>query len=574
MKLNAKNKFTYALMFFLTTTAVYATAPTYFEGSAHNSVPYSRTFHEGTFLDFTHNETVLPSFDAPRTEVISIVENIENNSVVINLSSNITSVNHFMIESEHSHVYDHGHRLVLDFINASTNLDRTTTSNLSNISYIRTYDHTAYNLARIVFDLYTLNNYTIHLSEDNSSVIIVFEQNYIHNVYLQPAPNNIDVLSLSGKWAPSVTIYRHSGRYIRIAADGPISEPMGLFWHYVYRDIDFLTHFNFVRQMFFEDGYLILRVNEYVNLRVQHENEYTHIVISAPTFQNITIDRYNNNLFLHIDNLQYTHTHDYLNNRNIFTLNGNFEGHFGEGLIPFFGDYVSFVEILTYGGVTHLILHDSSHISSARLTPAQGGGFAIMSRHPREFYDFIVVIDPGHGGHDPGAVHFSLGEANYVLYISNRVYESINRHPNIRAFMTRKTDVFVPLIDRALIANGVADLFVSLHVNGFYNAAANGTETFYLPREDEFNFPISRNRVAYIFHENLRANLGLSNRGVRQANFSVLRNTVMPSVLLEPGFISNPNDYRVLASQAGRDAYVFSVYSSILQVMGYYLNSR
>ncbi|MCL1924202.1 MAG: N-acetylmuramoyl-L-alanine amidase [Defluviitaleaceae bacterium] len=562
MKLKSSSKFTWALVALLGTTTVYANAPTVFPIPNYESVRYSSNTYSGASTSFRVNETVLPYIEAPQAEITMVTGT--GNTLIIQATSEITAVEHFVIEADEES--GAAPRLVLDIMNAENSLPENFSIGLTNVFSVRTNGHEAYNLTRIVFDMHQLRNYDISFSEDRTQIIITFEQNEIQAISINPR-QGYDLLSIRGLWSPTITLSQHLDRYMRIAIDGNGSSitsiAKGL------ESVDFRsTNLRFITAAHYVDGYLIFSINDSINYEVSHIGDEVLIRILPPSFRNITIDRENNNLLLNTEMpLQFTHVHDYHNNRNVFTLNGDFSSEFGFGRIPFFGDYVDFIDIVHYAGATHFILNDSRHISSARFIQSYEGGFAILSRHPRDLYDFVVVLDAGHGGHDPGAIRGTITESHYVLYINNRVYSLINAHQNIRAFATRTTDVFVPLVERASFANNVADLFVSIHVNAFTRSDVNGTETFYLPRYDESNFPISRNRVANIFHRNLLTNLGLNDRGVRQANFSVLRNTTMPSVLLEPGFISNPRDYSVLASQTGRNTYVQTIYQSIIQVM-------
>ena len=558
MKSKFSSKFSWVIIALMGTTIVYADAPTVLPSPNHEAIPYITNVYYDTSLIFSQNEAILPRAEFSRAEITMVTGS--GNTLIIQANSPITSAEHFIIEAED----ESAARLVLDIYNASLDLPETFNVNLSNIENARSYEYTEDNISRIVFDMNGIFDYEISLSEDRTQIIILFVENHIEDMGMSFG-DYFDFLWFRGEWAPTITVHKHLDRYIRLELDGNISEKAEILAN---SGFDFASSFHFIKDVYYVDGYLILAINEYVDYEVVHFENDTFIRILPSTFRNITIDRENNILLLHIEgNLQATHIHDYLENRNIFTLNGDFSSYFGYGFIPFFGDYVDFIEIVNYGGFTHFILHDSSHISSALFLGDEYGEFAIQSIHPRDLYDFVVFLDPGHGGTDPGAIHFGTSEADYVLDISNRVYEIINGIPNMRAFATRTTDVFVPLVDRAIMANNVSDLFVSIHANAFSNSNVRGTETFYIPREDESNFGISRNRVANIFHQNLLHNFNFPNRGVQQSNLSVLRNTNMPSVLLEAGFLSNPTEHATLTSQAGRDAYVRSIYNSIIQVM-------
>jgi N-acetylmuramoyl-L-alanine amidase len=219
---------------------------------------------------------------------------------------------------------------------------------------------------------------------------------------------------------------------------------------------------------------------------------------------------------------------------------------------------------------------------------------------------FIVVIDPGHGGKDPGAVSKGVREKDVVLAIGRKLGRFINEgFPDVKVIFTRNTDVFVPLIDRSNLANkNKANLFISLHANFCGTPSTKGTETFVLGlhrSDDNLEVAKKENSVilleddysttyegfdpnlseSYIMFEltqdiymdqslsfadaiqqQFKSNLENSNRGVKQAGFLVLRQSSMPSVLIETGFISSPSEAAYLNSESGQQAIAQSVFEA------------
>lgn len=218
----------------------------------------------------------------------------------------------------------------------------------------------------------------------------------------------------------------------------------------------------------------------------------------------------------------------------------------------------------------------------------------------------VVIIDPGHGGKDPGAVSKGIQEKDVVLAIGLKLGKYINESfPDVKVIFTRSTDVFVPLIDRSRIANkNKADLFISLHANTCGTPSTGGTETFVLGlhRSNE-NLDVAKkeNSVillednykstyenfdpnspeSYIMFELVQDNyldqslsfaddiqrqfknrLDNSNRGVKQAGFLVLRQSSMPSVLVETGFVSNTADANKLKSEEGQHVIAHSIFEA------------
>ena len=217
----------------------------------------------------------------------------------------------------------------------------------------------------------------------------------------------------------------------------------------------------------------------------------------------------------------------------------------------------------------------------------------------------VVVIDPGHGGKDFGASVGNAKEKDIVLDVALRLGESIKTsYPEIKVIYTRSKDVFIPLYDRANIANkNKADVFISIHVNGTQNPTAQGTETFVLGEhrskenlevekkensvillEDDYtttyegydpNSPESNIMFLAIQSEYLEQSIMLASevqdqfrsakrgdRSVKQAGFLVLRQTTMPSVLIELGFISHPNERNYLMSEKGKSTLSASIFNA------------
>lgn len=223
--------------------------------------------------------------------------------------------------------------------------------------------------------------------------------------------------------------------------------------------------------------------------------------------------------------------------------------------------------------------------------------------------DFVVVIDPGHGGHDPGAVGRRGKEKNINLNVALKVGRLIQNNCNdVKVIYTRKTDVFIPLDRRAQIANNAkADLFISIHTNSVARGrTVRGAETYTLglhrteenlevakkensviliednyeqryagfnPNSSEsyiiFEFVQDKNmeksvKLATLIQRQFKSTAKRIDKGVHQAGFLVLRATSMPSVLVELGYISTPEEEQYLLSDVGSTALSNSIYQAFL----------
>ena len=149
----------------------------------------------------------------------------------------------------------------------------------------------------------------------------------------------------------------------------------------------------------------------------------------------------------------------------------------------------------------------------------------------------IIVLDPGHGGSDFGAVLGSRRESDDTLKLALEVKKLLEAQGQ-QVIMTRSTDIFVSLSERSAISNrNNADLFVSIHRNASSSSAANGVENFVFTTA-----PTSTVRAAFDVLDEVVTVGVQNNRGVKRGNFAVLRSTHAPAMLLEMGFITNIRD--------------------------------
>jgi N-acetylmuramoyl-L-alanine amidase len=210
-----------------------------------------------------------------------------------------------------------------------------------------------------------------------------------------------------------------------------------------------------------------------------------------------------------------------------------------------------------------------------------------------------IVIDPGHGGHDPGAKGKGVTEAELVLDVALRLEKLLQKVPGIEVILTRRTDEFIQLPERTAIANREgADLFLSIHANASTNGQAHGIETYFL------NFANNQSAAAVAARENAASTqamgglpdfvkaIALNNKldesrdfalhvqramverqkttnkllkdlGVKQAPFVVLIGANMPSVLAEMGFVTNPAEAKLLKANPYRQKIAESLFNAI-----------
>ena len=229
---------------------------------------------------------------------------------------------------------------------------------------------------------------------------------------------------------------------------------------------------------------------------------------------------------------------------------------------------------------------------------------------------FILVIDAGHGGKDPGAVNGKNQEKSINLNVALKMGQLIEENcKDVNVIYTRKTDVFVELYKRADIANKAgADMFISVHTNSSKNKSANGAETYLLGVEENrtsanLNAALEENKAIllendyeahyegydpnspesmiifeFMQNEYQKESLKMAqftqnqmissakrpDRGVHQAGYLVLWKSTMPSILIELGFISNDAECKYLVSQKGVDEMAQSLYKAFCEYLDYH----
>lgn len=223
---------------------------------------------------------------------------------------------------------------------------------------------------------------------------------------------------------------------------------------------------------------------------------------------------------------------------------------------------------------------------------------------PTDFKVDTVVIDAGHGGHDPGTHGVKALEKNITLSIALKVGNYIKANvPGVKIIYTRSDDRYIPLDERAMIANkNKADLFISIHANALSRAEVHGTETYVMGQhkvdgnmdvakrensvilldenheeryegfdpnspESYILFSLAQSayqessiRLADFVESQFKDRVGRRSLGVKQAGFWVLWRTAMPSVLIEVGYLTNPTEEKYLSSEYGQDLIASGIY--------------
>lgn len=209
----------------------------------------------------------------------------------------------------------------------------------------------------------------------------------------------------------------------------------------------------------------------------------------------------------------------------------------------------------------------SSYLSATK--PAAPTQPATPGQNGKKLSDLVVIIDPGHGGSDPGAGGNGLLEKTVVLNVGKKMAKYYDRTP-IQTKLTRSGDTYPTLDQRAAYAQKVnGDIFVSIHTNAF-NGSANGQETYY-SKTAAVNPNANESRALAIYTQyRMQEAWNLSNRGVKEAPFLVLRKNTIPAVLAEIGFIDSAKDSKLMKSEAELEKMARGLFLATLDYYYYY----
>ena len=255
------------------------------------------------------------------------------------------------------------------------------------------------------------------------------------------------------------------------------------------------------------------------------------------------------------------------------------------------GDHVAFYNsnpvILNNNGIRDVTVAKNGSNTEITVTTSslqgykiyeQGDNFVVKMGTPRSIYKNILVLDAGHGGHDPGAQNKGKNEKDItfkILYTYMKSYFASNA-PDIKVYWTRTNDSYITLANRAKFAKTVgADAFISLHMNSASNSSANGTEVYYSVSNNSSSFGgITSKTMANLFRTQLLTDLGTKNRGTKTAGYYVIKNNSVPAILIELGFISGSSDYSRLTSDSFQKKAAKSLYTGIVKMFNSYQTGR
>ena len=213
-------------------------------------------------------------------------------------------------------------------------------------------------------------------------------------------------------------------------------------------------------------------------------------------------------------------------------------------------------------------------VAPKKIGSASRGNYDVLNK--------VVYLDAGNGGYDPGASYFGISEKSLTLAIQSRVKAKLEAE-GYQVITTRTSDTYVDLTDRSRAANASeSDIFVSIHINASGSSAAQGIETYYYQPYAEYPSRINAtyhanptrlsmsDTLANAIQSSLINATGAQNQGVKRQTFAVLRETTAPAVLLELGFLSNPQEAARLNTAAYQETLANAIVAGIKRYYSIY----
>lgn len=295
---------------------------------------------------------------------------------------------------------------------------------------------------------------------------------------------------------------------------------------------------------------------------IKYKSDNTEEAIRIPLFDDLTIDD------IRVEDLYY-------DNQIAVYLPGNYVEKYKENVIVNHYTAVTDIHLATNAANETVFVFDTSKLVACKPEVREQTLFLTLMK-PKDLYSKIVVIDPGHGGYDPGAIRDKINESDINLSIAYDYTKDLFAASDIKVYYTRVKDNFVSLDERAAFAAKVgADIFVSVHQNTFTTDAKKGVSVYY--SSDNKNTGASGltgRLMAGILTETLSEKLGLKNIGRLNQRLTVTTYNSVPAALIELAFMSNPDDFAKLKDDAFRKKAGQAIFDTIVSIFNEYPTGR
>ena len=464
-------------------------------------------------------------------------------------------------------------QLTVSLDNVSSNGSQSYTSNIRTVNYINATYNAASNSSNISFGLADgVVGYDMSLSKDGKSLIVKIYKNTITEIK-GSYNKGVYTFTFTGLAPLSVNDNGSSDSNQNLAIPN-IIDTIGS-GSYVDNTGSALSLFSYFSNGIAGASLSVNKTSRLTYYTSQSGNTLTITFSQASTPANVvgaTIA-----LPSGLDTSEIEDEDNYFSGNFTITLPGDLRSHFNSKPIKYDANKVSNVNIsLNDSGDTVLTFY-TTKLYAYRLTVSKSQIKVAIDR-AKNLYSKVVVIDPGHGGHDDGTTSQNkiYKEKNVVLSIGYTYFRNYLNDEDLKVYWTRKDDTYPTLYERAAFPKKVdADIFISVHMNSFPKATPKGTEVFYSTRNNILQpNGLSSYTMASMFLKNITSTFSTFNRGVKTAAYVVTNMNTVPAVLLEYGFLSNKDDLEKFSKLENQDKAAEVLYDTIEEIFDNYPTGR
>ena len=461
--------------------------------------------------------------------------------------------------------------LSLDKVGSSSG--QSYTSNIRTVSYISTAYNTSSNSTDISFGLADgVVGYEMSLSKDGKSLNVKIYKNTITEIK-GSLSNGVYTFTFTGL-APLTVVNNGSSDINQNLGIPNIIDTIGSGSYSDYNNTA-LSLFNYFNNGIAGASITVNKTSRLTYYTSQSGNTLSITFSQAATPANVigaTIS-----LPSGLDTSEIEDEDNYFSGNFTITLPGDLRNHFNSKPIKYDANKVRNVNIsLNEYGDTVLTFY-TTKLYAYRLTVSKSQIKVAIDR-AKNLYSKVVVIDPGHGGHDDGtrSQNKIYKEKNIVLSIGYTYFRNYIDDEDLKVYWTRKDDTYPTLYERAAFPKKVdADIFISVHMNSFQKTTPKGTEVFYSTRNNILQpNGLSSYTMASMFLKNITSTFSTFNRGVKTAAYVVTNMNTVPAVLLEYGFLTNKDDLAKFSKLENQDKAAEVLYDTIEEIFDNYPTGR
>ena len=514
------------------------------------------------------SENANPSGGSVNVSSITIPNSGEAETYVINASGQISNYTTEIVGDD---------RLVVDIYDATMKISNTNiaVNGSSNVASIRSAQNKMepQKVTRVVFDLKNIGNaYTVGYTADKKGIAVSFSKNEINGISMA-SDGKADTVTISGKYAPvgSITRLTNPDRVVIDFANSSLSIPAT-------PNTAGLNVITSARTGQYNDSTarVTLEVPSNVEVTTASVDNTFKVSVFKGTLDNISYNSSTRTITMKkVANMNINsiaHNDDYLNLKYVMTLPGDFSSQYGYGTYEVNDSYLNNFVIGKDSSGKTTITFSEKQITAYTVTE-DAENYYIKVQNPKEKYNFVVVLDAGHGNQDPGTSGNGFKEKDLNLQVLLKTYALFENDgkDDVKVYVTRDDDSYPQNATRAKKANESADMFISIHMNSASpNPVPNGTEVLYKNHSNDIEGRLTSKLLAQTLQNGLLDALGTTDRGIKhRTDLLVLNSTTVPAVIIETGFLSNLGDAQKVSNSEYQQKIAQSIYNSV-----YYLASN